>query len=156
MLRTSILEFFLRGIPEALLFILAIYLLLNKSVKENKKLYIISSLIVSISMYLIRLLPIHFGVHTILTITVYIIVFVLINKIEINKAISYSIIVMMILSIGEFINLSILNSIFKSNINAILNNKLLKVILFYPSLIIFMGVILFIYKFNKNRQDICS
>ncbi|WP_343762840.1 hypothetical protein [Clostridium oceanicum] len=146
----------MRGIPEALLFILAIYLLLNKSVKENKKLYIISSLIVSISMYLIRLLPIHFGVHTILTITVYIIVFVLINKIEINKAISYSIIVMMILSIGEFINLSILNSIFKSNINAILNNKLLKVILFYPSLIIFMGVILFIYKFNKNRQDICS
>lgn len=154
MLRISILEFFLRIIPETLLLILGIYLLLNKSVKENKKVYIISSLIVSISIYLIRLLPIHFGVHTIITITVYIIVSVLINKIEINKAITYSIVVMMILLIGEFINLSVLNSIFKSNIDFILNNKLLKVIFFYPSLIIFMVVILFIYKFNGNKQNI--
>ncbi len=158
MMKLSILEFLLRTIPESFLFILASYLFARKNI--NEKLYFISSMVFAICIYLIRMLPINFGVHTIISIIIYILISVLINNIPIIKVIPYSLILIITLSICEWTNLFIINILLKVNINSILTNPFRKIIYLMPSLILFAFIVLAYYlltcKINKGVSKKCT
>ena len=68
MLKLSVVEFVARAVPEAFLFIFAIYTFSHTRI--NKKRYLLSSLLMTIMIFIIRSLPISYGIHTILSIMV--------------------------------------------------------------------------------------
>lgn len=151
MIKLSVFEFFCRGIPEAFVFAFA-GLLFTKKTIDKKKCFILSILYAMV-VYLVRLLPIHLGVHSIIIIIFYILIFVLINNVSINKSIFCILFEFMILSICELINIIIL-SLINIDIRIILRSPVKKVIYFLPSLILFSGIMLLfyivIYKIKKK------
>ncbi|MTK12269.1 MAG: hypothetical protein F8N39_09310 [Clostridiaceae bacterium] len=107
----------------------------------------------AISTYLVRMLPIQFGVHTIIIIMIFILINTSLNKIPIRKAISSSLISIITLSICESINLFVLNYI-KVDMEVIITKPLLKTLYFMPSLGLFALIILILYmviRRNKKR-----
>ncbi|MBU3159996.1 hypothetical protein KPL37_09555 [Clostridium frigoris] len=149
MLRLTLLEVFLRALPEAMLLIFAVYAF-SKTV-INVKRYILSIIIYVIAVYIIRLLPIQYGVHTILNIIAIIVLTISINKISIIKAIQASIMAMVLEFICEGINMFIIQHIFKVNVINILSNTSLKILYGIPSLVIF-AAIAFTYYFYLVRK----
>ena len=105
MLKVTFLELLVRGIPEAFLMVLAAYCFANK--KVNGKNYVVSSLIIALVVYLVRFLPISYGVHTILNVFVLIFLIFNINKIDLIASIRASILILMILFICEGLNVCI-------------------------------------------------
>lgn len=147
------LEFFLRCIPESLLYICVSYLFARK--KIDKKSYFISSMLFAIVSYLVRKLPIHFGVHTIIIMIIYIIINILVNKIPIDKSISSILSGIILLLTCEWINLFILNNYLNINIQTMMNHPLMKILYMMPSLILFACFIylLYIFVYRNKKED---
>lgn len=152
-MKLSILELFFMVLPECLIFLLGIYFLGNKCF--NKKRLITMALILAIEAYWVRMLPLHFGIHIFINIIFSIILSVNIGNISIIQSISYNLIIMIILSISEFISMLILRNIFKIYM---LSEKLvpsIRVLYFIPSFILFTFNI-FIMKKLIDRREKCK
>lgn len=149
MLKIGITELLVRTLPECFLLIFIIQALSNSKLNKNK--YILSSMLLSIIMYFIRLLPIHYGVHTILNIMAIILICMFINQVTTIKAITYSLILMSFLALSEALNLFFIYKIFGKKTINILNNPLKKCIYVMPSMIILIIIILFIFKIKDRR-----
>ncbi|MBP2033523.1 hypothetical protein J2Z42_002226 [Clostridium algifaecis] len=154
MIKISLLDVLLRGIPEAFLFVFASYLFCNK--KFDEKYIILSTIIFDIGIYCIRILPIQFGVHIILNTILYVFISVKINKISYMQSIQYCIILQVILSLSETVNLFILNSISTYDSHTLLNSSILKNICFLPSIVMFLLGILICYKFLYKKNNVGS
>ena len=102
MLSATLLEFFLRGIPEGFLFIFAGYTF--SKTRVNVKKFIISGFVLGMIGYLVRFLPISFGVHSVLILIACILMLNAIHKIPLIKAISSGLIMMIIAFAAEIIN----------------------------------------------------
>lgn len=152
MLKLTLLEFFLRGLPEGFLLIFAVYAFSKTAI--NIKKYIISSIIYVIAVYLIRLLPIQYGVHSILNIIVIIVLGVNISKINIIKSIQASIMAMILEFICEGINVFIIEYIFKADIVHVLSEPLLKILYGIPSLLIFVATVFTYYFWLAKRKKL--
>ncbi|MBB6713811.1 hypothetical protein [Clostridium gasigenes] len=150
MLRLEPIELFLRAIPESFLAILAVYIFSNTPI--NKKKYIITSLIGSCVFFGVRMLPIDYGVHTILAIGIIIIISVLINKIDIIKAIKAEFIYSIFQFIAEGLNIFIIQNILKADMNKVFSNAVLKTVYGLPSLAI-LGFIIFLYYIITLKKD---
>lgn len=151
MLKVSLLELFFRAIPEAFLFIFAIYAFSKTAI--NIKKYLISSILFVIIAYSIKFLPIQYGVHTILIFISMIPLTVNINKIHILKAIQSSIIVIILQFICEAINIFIIQNIFKMDLNYVFNNPTLKILYGIPSLLIFALIVTLYYVRLLRRKN---
>lgn len=134
----TILEFFLRGIPETFLFIFAAYSFSKTSLDIKK--YLSSSIIFAVIGFITRSLPVHAGVHIILNLFAFIILANNINKIDLLKCIQTGIIITILQLICEAINVVIIQSIFKQDMNYILSNPTLKTLYGIPSILI-LGII---------------
>ena len=143
MLKVTLFETLVRGIPEALTMMLAMYAFANK--KLEKKEYLISSLILVLVVYLIRLLPINYGIHTILNIFVLIFLAFNVNKIDLIVSIKASILILMILFLCEGLNLLFIEKFFNENIDYLFENVFTKTILGIPSTIMFMVIVIVTY-----------
>lgn len=150
MLRLHPIEFLLRGIPEGFLFILSIYVF--SKVNINKKRYIISSLLYSITTYIIRLLPINYGVHTILSLLFLGILIIYYNKIDVVKALRGTIIIFLIQFLTEGINVILLN-IMSIDIDNLSNDPLMKSALGIPSLLFSYLIVCLFYFINKRKRS---
>ncbi|AOR22800.1 hypothetical protein [Clostridium taeniosporum] len=148
MLRLTAFEVIVRGIPEAFVLILGMLVLSNT--KLNLKRYIISSLIFAVCEYGIRMLPINYGVNTIIDIFVMVIIMCSINKSDIILSIKSSLIITIVLFICEALNILLLNIIFDDRLEMIMSNSILKTICGLPSLILF-SIITIIYYFKKRN-----
>lgn len=135
LLKVSFLEFFLRGIPEGLLFFLAAYALTKNRIQLKR--YLISCTLQSIIVYLMRFFPIQNGTDAILNLILLIALSVIINKFEIIKAIRAGIIIILFEFICEGINVFFLQFILKKDLNLIFSNSMLKVLYSSPSLLLF-------------------
>ncbi|WP_026888591.1 hypothetical protein [Clostridium beijerinckii] len=148
MLRLTVFEFIFRLVPEAFVLILAMIALSN--VKLNAKRYIISSLLLSVCEYGIRLLPINYGVPTILDIFVMIIIMWSINKADVVLSIKSSLIITIVLFIIEGLNILALNIILKDEFEKIMSNVILRTVYGVPSLLCF-ATISFIYYLKRRN-----
>ncbi len=149
MLKIGITELFVRTLPESFLVIFVIQAFSNS--KMNKSKYVLSSTLLSIVIYSIRLLPIHYGVHTILNLIAIIVICTFINEVTPIKSITYSLILMSLLALSEALNLYFIYKIFGENIVNTLKDSLKKCIYLMPSIIILLIIVLFTLKV-KNRR----
>lgn len=137
-----------RVIPETLFFVWAFYSLSQTKLIINR--YFLSVIIMVILICGIKLLPIHFGIHTLLIMVGTIIVNILINKIDTIKSILVTIGVIIIEFISEIIDLYILQYIFKVDTAYAFSNSQLKVLYGLPSFFFFI-VFIVILKFLINK-----
>jgi len=152
MLKLPLLELFLRGIPEGFLIIFSVYAF-SKTIL-NKKRYLLSSIIFLVAVYLIRLLPIQFAVHTILGLIMTIVLTVNINKIPIIKSIQACIVATIVESICEGLNILVIQYVFRLDINYVFNEPTLKIVFGIPSLLIFASIAIFYYIRKFNRKEL--
>lgn len=153
-MEVSLLELFARGIPESALFILASYIFSKRQL--DLKRFVVSTVVYSLLVYIIRLLPIQYGINNILTVFAIIAVNIMINRIDIIKSIKIAIFIFIIQFICEGINIFILQYLFKYDLNYIFSDAKLKILYGIPSLIIFGAILLlfyFIYIKRKGNKD---
>ncbi|AYE35094.1 hypothetical protein [Clostridium septicum] len=149
MLKLSPIELFFRAIPEGFLFILAIYSF--SRIKINKKRYVLSSFLYSILVFLVRFLPITYGGHIVINIGIAILIGHLINKIDMLDIIKSVIGIFIIQFSSEGVNLLIIQTFAKSNIEKIVSDPVLKTIYGIPSLVIVAVVITIYYLLMNNK-----
>lgn len=143
MLRLTLLQLFLRGIPEIILTVWSIYVFSFKEILIKP--FATSTFLFTIIVYIARLLPIHYGVHTIIIVSVYIFINFSINKIPINKSISATFLSIILLSTSELINMMILD-LFNINLNSIGTDSVPGILYTWISLFIFGSFISIFYK----------
>lgn len=141
-------EFIIRTIPEALLFIGASFVLTRT--KINKKNIVISSCIFVGSPYVARLLPIDYGIHSLLLLVFLSFLNVKINKIKSIESIKASVFIFIIMFVSEYINILFIQVILKLDMNEIFKNPLMRPISGVPSLFIFALVIFVVHKLSKK------
>lgn len=151
MLRLHPIEFLLRAIPEGFLFVLAVYIFSKTKIDKNK--YIICSVIFAISMFIIRLLPINYGVHTILSLMLLVLLTTTYNKIDVIKAMKSVLIVVLIQFLIEGINVLILTLIPSININNLFKDPITKTLVGLPSLIVAYLIVYSFYLLNKKKEE---
>jgi len=146
----TILEFFLRGIPEAFLFIFAAYAFSNDKIIKKK--YILSGITLAIAGFITRALPVHYGVHTILNLFAFIVIASYISKIDLGKSMQVGIMVIILQFICEAINVFMIQYLFKANVEEVFNDATLKILYGIPSTLIFAGII-FTYYFKISKKN---
>lgn len=139
-------------IPEGLFFVWAFYTLSQTRISINR--YFLSVIINVILVCGVKLLPIDFGVHTLLLIVAYIITNIVINKINVIKSIVVTISVIIIEFICEIIDLFIIQHLFKSNAEYIFSNSILKVLYGFPSFLLFVFFIILLKFLIKKIEHI--
>ena len=122
--------------------------------KIDKKIYILSSLLLAVAVFVIRALPINYGVHTILNISFMTIISNSINKIEIISSVKAAIIMAIILFASEGINVFILKFLLGDRLTMILSNPVLKTIYGLPSLLILASIVIGYYIFLGKRNKL--
>lgn len=134
MLIQQMIEFSFRGIPEMLITLFGIGIIADKKLCVKK--YILLSIVLGYSVFLVRMLPIYFGIHTILA-TILVISVVYISGVSLIKSIYASLFMISLLSFCEYINLVLLDYF---HIDSTLTNISLinRVILTSPSLILYI------------------
>ncbi len=125
----------------------------DKQILDKKK-FIITGLIFGITPYLVRLMPINFGIHTIISIIVYMVVAVNINDIYIIKAISSALIGTLILFVCDFINLLVVVHVFKISVENLLENIFIKTLLGLPSLLLFLIFVVWFHRRSFKKTSI--
>jgi hypothetical protein len=152
MYKITFLEFIIRGIPEGFMFFLAAYAF-SKNKIELKK-YILSSLLFSGIVYLMRFLPVQYEALTILNLIVLIGLAAIINKINVIKAIKAGIIIMILGFICEGLNIFIIQFVLQKDLNIIFSNNTLKVLYGIPSSVIFACIVSTYYLRLKKRKEL--
>lgn len=152
MLKLTMFEFVIRSIPEVFVFMFAAYAF--SKTRIDKKIYILSSLLLAVAVFVIRALPINYGVHTILNISFMTIISNSINKIEIISSVKAAIIMAIILFASEGINVFILKLLLGDRLTIILSNPILKTIYGLPSLVILASIVIGYYIFLGKRNKL--
>lgn len=151
MLRLYPIEFFFRAIPESFIVIFAIYIFSKTEI--NKKKYLITSITFSLIIYIVRMLPISYGVHMILSVLFLLFIMAYYNNIDVINAIKSIILVYLIQLISEAINVLILNFM-NFDLETLLKDPISKTILGIPSLAITVIMISIFYIINKKRRKL--
>lgn len=154
MLQVTLIEFILRGIPEAFIHLFAMYTFTG--VKLDKHLYIKTGIILSIIMLFIRCLPISYGIHTILIIMAMITLSITLNKLGIIETIRAAIINVIVQFLAEGINMMLIQGVFGKSVQEISSKPIVKVLYGIPSLVIWMTAIFTYYKWigrKKKKYD---
>lgn len=150
MLELSLIECIFRLIPESFLMILSIYIFSKTEI--DRKSYLKASIALAALIFIVRKLPINYGVHTIVCMIITICTISYISNIDMVMGIKGTILAYIFLFICEGINLFILKAVFKGEIENILNNNNLKTLFATPSLIIFSIILFIFYKIIKKGK----
>ncbi len=150
MLTLQILEIITRLIPEGIGFILLAYILSRTQIDKNRLL--IAGLIHAVIVFFIRMLPIHFGVHTILSLMLIILISTQINRINVLSSIISTLVGFISLFLSEAINIYFVVSVLNVPINAFTENLSKKIIYSFPSLVLFYVIILIIFLIRKKTK----
>lgn len=151
MLHLSFLELIFRAIPESFALIFGMYIFSNARIKLSN--YIISSLVFALATYLVRFLPITYGINTIINIIVLIGISIYISNNNLLRAVRGGILSIVLLFICEGINIFILQNIYGDRLTYIFKNPVTKIICGLPSLIIFI-IILIVVKIIMNKRNV--
>jgi len=156
-LHISILELIIKGIPEGFLDVLCIYVFTRTSIEKKK--YILQSIITVLAIYLIRQLPINYGVNSILSLLFFAILFSFIYKMPFSKIIKAGMVTIIIIFICELINVYLLYQVFGSELTQqLLSESVSKSICGIPSTVLFALIILIssyiLKRIDKHRKGI--
>ncbi len=146
-MQLSIYQFIFHSIPESIvLFSLALALAGNKL--EYKKIFLVG-LTLAISIYIIRLLPIAIGIHTIIFIIVLAILLKLYTTIKLSRSLLLALLTQIILAIIETISLVLSTNLLGLTYEQLASDKLLWIVAGWPHIIVTFLVVLAI---NKRKR----
>lgn len=151
MLHITFFELIVRAIPESFLFVFSVYVFANTKIDIKK--YIISSITLAIGTFLIRKLPISYGIHTILNIILLVCICNFFNKINTLQCIKGGILTAILLFFSEGFNLFLIQCRVGTNATFIFSNPVLKTIYGLPSLAVFLISVLLINFFVKRKKS---
>ena len=142
-------EIFFRCIPESILLVLGIYVFSKK--EFCKKILLQNIFYLAIGIIIIRSLPISYGIHTMLIICLLILLATSIGKIDVTATVRAAVMVMLTLSISEFINITWIRYVLRKDLDTIFGNIDSKIIYGIPSLMIMGFAIYLAYEFYYKR-----
>lgn len=152
MLHLSVMELFLRAIPDSIILIVGAHIFSN--VKIDKQKMIKSTVFISLIIYFIRCLPITFGIHILLGVLGVTIILTKIHHIDLLKVIKGVFLTMFIQYISEIINITWIQLCLGKNLDTVFSNPAIKSLYGLPSLLI-SAFILYLYTLNvKSRKEI--
>ena len=151
MFRLTCVDFFFRLIPESFILIWGIHIFSRKTIDMFK--YILSSLVLAILCFIIRCLPIYYGVNTDICIMLTIIVVMFIIDIPLIKNLLGTFLLYFMLSLSETMNMLLLNSLNVSTDISVLQ-PIKRCIYGIPSLIIFIISVIVLKFILKNKKVI--
>lgn len=146
----AIITTLLRGIPEAFLYIFCLYLFSDR--KIDKRRYIVSIILLSVGMILVRALPISYGIHTIIIMMAIIAIAVLVNHFDIIYSIKIVILNLIIQFIAEGINIILIEKVFMKDVQEAMATTTSKMIYGIPSLIIAFCMLILVCKIWKRQM----
>lgn len=150
-LSISLIELLAKGIPEGLLFTWAIFIFSKTPI--DKKKYLLISILTILTTFIIRRLPINYGVNTMLSLLVTIILFIVICKVDIPKVIIAVIGVTIILFISEELNILLLRAIYGTEKTIeLLTSTMGKSLYGIPSTLFFAVLIFIAHRIIKKRD----
>ena len=137
---------------QAFIFIFGIYTF-NRQKIEIKK-YLLASVLVAIISYIVRLMPISFGVHTIFDMIASILICILLLKMPaINTIRSMSIVIVLLLA-SEIVGLISVSTIFGNDrFQDIMDNSLRRAIVSVPINLLFLLLVTLSYYILKKKGD---
>lgn len=140
------------GFLQSMSFVLGVHAFTkNKIIKST---FIICTVIFMIATYLIRLLPIHFGVHTLLSLILLIFLSLYILKFPIYSCVKATLFSTVILLMTEAVNIVFLNIVFdKQRFLEFMEDPILKSIAGIPGNILFFVVIVILYKYLTKEKS---
>ncbi len=150
-------DIFLRLIPEGLIIILAGYAVSKKAM--NIKLYLISSVILAVTTFVLKILPISAALPMMLAAIAAVIILVFINKIKVVHAIIATLVCMILTLITEVVNIFLLEKLFNIDTNKIFQDAtpLMRNLYGLPSLLLFAAIVIayyFIARRKKVKKDV--
>ena len=152
-MKLSLVEVVFRLAPEVL-FINYFIMKLSHN-KYDKKKYSKSCIAAILCVYIIRSLPISYGIHIILNVLTFVGISILINKYDVVATISSIIIIFVIMIIIEELNMLIITCISKELVNYILSDGGAgKTILGIPSIIAYTVISFVFYKKSKKGDKL--
>ncbi|ALB45903.1 hypothetical protein [Clostridium beijerinckii] len=146
MLSLTWIDFF-KLIPEEFIFIWGICTI--SDIVISKRRHAIYSILIAVEIYIVRLLPIHFGVHIIAN-DIFTICLLIIAEISIDTSIRNTLLMTLFLVISEFFNMLLLKK-FNVNIEAQFKIPGVESLLMVPSLIIFI-LLIYLTKFLLRKK----
>jgi hypothetical protein len=141
--KLTVLEFFVRLLPEGFFFVLAGYAYSRIRIKKRE--YMISAFLLGTIGFVTRLLPIQQGVYSILNLIGLMLLLIFINKIDTIKAITSTVIIFIITFMSEGLVVSIFSNVFHKDMVLIYNNPIKRLIYGMPSLIIVAFIVVGYY-----------
>lgn len=142
-----------RIIPETLFFVWAFYTLSQTKIIIHR--CFLSIIIMVVLICGIKLLPIHFGIHTLLVMVGIVIINIFINKIDIIQSIVITISVIIIEFISEIIDLFVIQYLFKVDTVYAFTSTELKILYSLPTFLFFtIFVIMLKFLMNKVKKYI--
>lgn len=139
MIKVPLIEIIFRTIPEAFIFMLGMYVFSHTKIDKIK--YILTSTYLTMGVIFIRSLPISYGIHTILIIILSIFLISSVGKVEVTKATTVGVVMALILSVVEWLNIILIQYGFKQDVEIVMANSISKVIYGMPSMAIMLMVI---------------
>lgn len=149
MLTLTPIEILFRAVPECFITFWAIFVF--SMVPVDKKRYLKASIIGVIGLSIIRMLPVHYGVHSIVCAVMIFVVAYSICKVDLISSCKSSILAMIIQLISEGINIFLIENVFGLDLNALFDDRTLKVIYGVPSLVIYAGTVFIFYYLTKGK-----
>ena len=141
-------ELFITGIPQGFAFVLLFFTLANINIRNEKVLYVISSILYAVLAFIIR--PyVNFGVHSVILLIVMVIIAVVWGKVNILISSMYGVVTYIVAYLCEWVTFLILG-LFKFNMQLLdTDPKVRTVIGFIP--LAFLFSIGFIVYYSKKR-----
>ncbi|KNZ41764.1 hypothetical protein [Acetobacterium bakii] len=149
-MQLTLLELVLKGIPEAAIFTWGLYAFSRTKIKWKKYWSVMP--IIFIATYIIRLLPINYGVNTLITLILTTFLGISFIKISLFQSIKASLLSTVVVLIGEGVNLFLLQAAYGSEKTLeIIGDPIAKTINTIPSTFVFGIIIFIVYYFNVIR-----
>ena len=111
------------------------------------------SILLSIFEYLVRQLPINYGVHTIINICTMIVIIKVFYNIDMLINIKAIMLCTIFMFICEALDMLLLNLVFGDKVQTLMNNYVTKIICGTPSLIFYLIIIWGVYIVKKRKKN---
>ncbi|NLW24476.1 MAG: hypothetical protein GXY91_04430 [Clostridia bacterium] len=148
-MQVPLIALIIQGIPEEISLVTLAFVIAKADLDWKK--IILGGTFLAFSMYVIRLLPISFGVHTIVLILLLIVFIKLLGQVQdLSIAIMAGLISMLALSTTEILILTALTSILEISEQEFVNNVTLRLLLTLPQVFVMFILAFVIYKVRKN------
>ncbi|MGB8454623.1 MAG: hypothetical protein WCD89_20125 [Anaerocolumna sp.] len=117
------------------------------------KSYLLASILVIIISYLVRLLPISFGVHSILNILLLFLICIIVLKMPAYKTILSTLLVTVLLVICEMVNVAVMIGVLgKEKFESMMLDTLEKAMIGFPGAIFFALLVTLAYVILNNQK----